>query len=171
MNIIDTAGIRKTDDIVEKIGVEKSIQLLDQADLVLFVLNNNEEISKDELEILDQIKDKNYIVVINKIDLPMKLSLKFNTPFIIKMSNLEKTGLEDLKNAIKKMFDLEQNRNTDFTYLTNSKDIAILKKALKGIKDIQNSIIQNVPIDMLEIDIKEIWNLLGEITAILMKMN
>ena len=165
LNIIDTAGIRKTDDIVEKIGVEKSIQLLDQADLVLFVLNNNEEISKDELEILDQIKDKNYIVVINKIDLPMKLSLKFNTPFIIKMSNLEKTGLEDLKNAIKKMFDLEQIETSDFTYLTNSKDIAILKKALKGIKDIQNSIIQNVPIDMLEIDIKEIWNLLGEITG------
>lgn len=63
------------------------------------------------------------------------------------------------------MFDLEQIETSDFTYLTNSKDIAILKKALKGIKDIQNSIIQNVPIDMLEIDIKEIWNLLGEITG------
>ena len=63
------------------------------------------------------------------------------------------------------MFDLEQIETSDFTYLTNSKDIAILKKALKGIKDIQNNIIQNVPIDMLEIDIKEIWNLLGEITG------
>lgn len=166
LNIIDTAGIRKTDNVVEKIGVEKSIQLIDAADLILFVLNNNEKIDNEELDLLNRIKNKNHILIINKIDLPTKIDKnQLYSEFIIQMSNLEKQGIDELKSTIKKIFNLEKISTSDFTYITSSKDIAILKKALKGIVDIENGLDQNLPIDMLEIDIKDIWNSLGEITG------
>lgn len=166
LNIIDTAGIRKTDNVVEKIGVEKSIQLIDAADLILFVLNNNEKIDNEELDLLNRIKNKNHILIINKIDLPTKIDKnQLYSEFIIQMSNLEKQGIDELKSIIKKIFNLEKISTSDFTYITSSKDIAILKKALKGIVDIENGLDQNLPIDMLEIDIKDIWNSLGEITG------
>ncbi len=166
LNIIDTAGIRKTDNVVEKIGVEKSIQLIDAADLILFVLNNNEKIDNEELDLLNRIKNKNHILIINKIDLPTKIDKnQLYSEFIIQMSNLEKKGIDELKSTIKKIFNLEKISTSDFTYITSSKDIAILKKALKGIVDIENGLDQNLPIDMLEIDIKDIWNSLGEITG------
>lgn len=166
LNIIDTAGIRKTDNVVEKIGVEKSIQLIDAADLILFVLNNNEKIDNEELDLLNRIKNKNHILIINKMDLPTKIDKnQLYSEFIIQMSNLEKQGIDELKSTIKKIFNLEKISTSDFTYITSSKDIAILKKALKGIVDIENGLDQNLPIDMLEIDIKDIWNSLGEITG------
>lgn len=166
LNIIDTAGIRKTDNVVEKIGVEKSIQLIDAADLILFVLNNNEKIDNEELDLLNRIKNKNHILIINKIDLPTKIDKnQLYSEFIIQMSNLEKQGIDELKSTIKKIFNLEKISTSDFTYITSSKDISILKKALKGIVDIENGLDQNLPIDMLEIDIKDIWNSLGEITG------
>lgn len=166
LNIIDTAGIRKTDNVVEKIGVEKSIQLIDDADLILFVLNNNEKIDNEELDLLNRIKNKNHILIINKIDLPTKIDKnQLYSEFIIQMSNLEKQGIDELKSTIKKIFNLEKISTSDFTYITSSKDISILKKALKGIVDIENGLDQNLPIDMLEIDIKDIWNSLGEITG------
>lgn len=166
LNIIDTAGIRKTDNVVEKIGVEKSIQLIDAADLILFVLNNNEKIDNEELDLLNRIKNKNHILIINKMDLPTKVDKnQLYSEFIIQMSNLEKQGIDELKSTIKKIFNLEKISTSDFTYITSSKDIAILKKALKGIVDIENGLDQNLPIDMLEIDIKDIWNSLGEITG------
>lgn len=166
LNMIDTAGIRKTDNIVEQIGVNKSIDLIEKSDLILFVLNNNEKITEDEINLYEQIKDKNHIIIINKIDLESKLELPFSDENIIKMSTINNTGLNDLKNKIKVLFKLENIETSDFTYITNSKDIAILKDCLDSINDIKESLKHDVSIDMIEIDIKNIWNKLGEIIGL-----
>lgn len=166
LDMIDTAGIRETDNIVEKIGVEKSIKLIDDSDLILFVLNNNEELTKEEQDLLNKIKNKNHIIIINKIDLENKLDLsRFDSNNIIKMSNLNLVGIDELKQKIKEIFQLEQLETKDFTYLTNSRSISILKKALQGVEDIKIGLSNNLSVDMLEIDIKNIWNLLGEING------
>ena len=162
LNIVDTAGIRKTDNIVEQIGVEKSKKLIEESDLILFVLNNNEELTKEEEEILGQLKDKNYIIVINKIDLENKLNINDNN--VVRISNLNKIGIEDLKNKIKQIYQLEKINQDDFTYITNSRDIAILKTVLKELEELEEKI--NISsIDMLEIDLKSIWEKLGSITG------
>ena len=166
LNMIDTAGIRKTDNIVEQIGVNKSIDLIEKSDLILFVLNNNEKITDDELKLYEKVKDKNHIIIINKTDLENKLILPFNDDSIIKMSTLNNVGLEDLKEQIKVLFNLENIETSDFTYITNSKDIAILMDCLDSIDDIKSSLEHNVTIDMIEIDIKNIWNKLGEILGL-----
>lgn len=163
-NIIDTAGIRETIDIVESIGVKKSISLIEKADLVLFVLNNNEEITKEEKEILSKLKDKNYIVIVNKIDLDKKLDLKeFDLENIVYISTLNNQGVEDLKNKIKEIYKLEKIETTDLTYLTNARSIALLNEALNLITSAKEGISNNIPIDMVEIDIKASWAKLGEI--------
>ena len=137
LNIIDTAGIRKTDNIVEQIGVNKSIDLIDKSDLILYVLNNNEIISQEEINLYDKIKNKNHIIIINKTDLESKLDLPFEDNNIIKMSTLNNEGLTELKDKIKELFNLENIETSDFTYLTNAKDIAILKDCLESIRDIR----------------------------------
>ena len=160
-NILDTAGIRDTSDTVEKRGVEKSLKLIDESDLILFVLNNNEELTTEEEEILDKLKDKNYIIIVNKIDLDKKLNINDNN--IVYLSALNKIGIEDLKKKIKEIFNLEKLETSDLNYLTGTKNIAILKEALKSIDDVEEAIKNNMPIDMLEIDIKNIWTSLGTI--------
>jgi tRNA modification GTPase len=164
--MIDTAGIRKTDNIVEQIGVNKSIDLIDKSDLILYVLNNNEIISQEEINLYDKIKNKNHIIIINKTDLENKLVLPFEDSNIIKMSTFNNEGLTELKDKIKELFNLENIETSDFTYLTNAKDIAILKDCLESIRDIRESLNNNVSIDMIEIDIKNIWNKLGEIIGV-----
>ena len=166
LNMIDTAGIRKTDNIVEQIGVNKSINLIDKSDLILYVLNNNEIISQEEINLYDKIKNKNHIIIINKTDLESKLDLPFEDNNIIKMSTLNNEGLTELKDKIKELFNLENIETSDFTYLTNAKDIAILKDCLESLRDIRESLDNNVSIDMIEIDIKNIWNKLGEIIGV-----
>ena len=160
-NILDTAGIRDTSDTVEKIGVEKSLKLIDESDLILFVLNNNEELTTEEEEILDKLKDKKYIIIVNKIDLDKKININDNN--IVYLSALNKVGIEDLKKKIKEIFNLEKLETSDLNYLTGTKNIAILKEALKSIDDVEEAIKNNMPIDMLEIDIKNIWTSLGTI--------
>lgn len=164
LNIIDTAGIRKTDDIVEKIGVNKSLELIDNSDLILYVLNNNEEISLEDLELLEKIKNKNHIVIINKTDLENKLDLeKIKDNNIIKMSIKNNIGINELKEKIKELFNFEKLELSDMTFVTNARSIAILKQIKKSIDDIEISLENNLPIDIIEIDIKNIWEKLGEI--------
>ena len=164
LNIIDTAGIRTTDNIVEKIGVNKSLELIDKSDLILFVLNNNEKITNEELELLNKIKNKNHIIIINKIDLEKNINEELlNDNNIIYISTINNNGIEELKNKIKELFNLENIDKEDLTYLTSARSVAILKNVNEKIIELENSINNNVSIDMLEIDIKTIWNLLGEI--------
>lgn len=162
LNIIDTAGIRKTDDIVEKIGVNKSLELIDSADLILYVLNNNEQLDDDDKMLLEKIRNKNHIIIVNKIDLETKIDYSLLDSYI-GVSALNNVGIDDLKKKIIELFNLEKFETADFNYLTNVRSISILKEVLESINDIYKSIEMNMPIDIVEIDIKNIWNKLGEI--------
>ena len=167
INLIDTAGIRKTSDVVESIGVNKSIDLMNNSDLVLLLLNNNEELNNEDLELLNKIKDKNYLIVINKNDLENKLDIsKLDKDKIINISALNNNGIDELKNKIKQIFNLDKIETSDLTYLTNARSISLLKQALNAITDIKMGIGNNLPIDMLEIDLKNVWNLLGSIIGV-----
>lgn len=168
LNMIDTAGIRETEDLVESIGVEKSKKMIDQSDLILLMLNNNEQLTDDIKEIFEKIKDKNYIVIINKIDLEKKLdinSLDIDKDKIIKLSITENKGLEELKNKIIELFNIEAIETQDPTYLNNSRSISILKNCLSAINDVEEGLKNNMPIDMIELDIKNIWQELGKING------
>ena len=168
LNMIDTAGIRKTADMIEAIGVEKSLKIMEEADLVLFMLNNNEEISEDIKELLKKINTKKYIVLINKKDLEKKLKkeeLNINKNKIVELSIINNEGIEELKEKIIEMFNINELETKDPTYLSNSRSISILKRCLKRIEDIEKSLIDNMPIDMIELDIKNIWEELGTING------
>lgn len=161
LNIIDTAGIRQTEDVVEKIGVEKSLSLIDKADLVLFLLNNNEDITSEDKNIINQLKNKNHIIVINKCDLTKKLDLNDND--CVYISAKENIGIDDLKNKIKELYNLEKIETEDLSYLSSARSISLLKQAMQSLKNADKGIDDNYPIDMVEIDIKDSWNILGEI--------
>lgn len=162
LNLIDTAGIRKTDDVVESIGVDKSLKLIDEADLILFVVNYNEKLSHDDLVILDKLKGKNYITIVNKTDLEKKID-DDKLSNVVYVSALNDDNIGEIGNKIKKLFNLEKIETTDLTYLTSARSQAILRKVLESVKAVRKGIEDNYPIDMVEIDLKDIWNLLGEI--------
>ena len=161
INFLDTAGIRETDNKVEKIGVDKSLSLIDQADLVLLVFNNNEKFTKEDEELLEKTKNKKRIIVINKMDLDTKLDKDFEDS--VKISANE--DIEPLLKKINELFELDKINNGDMTYLSNIRTINLLKQAKKISKELITSLDNDLPIDMLEIDIRNILDLLGEITG------
>lgn len=160
-NIIDTAGIRKTNDIVEKIGVTKSLEIIDSSDLVIFMLNNNEKITSEELELLAKIKKKKHIIVINKIDLDNNVEIDDDN--IIKISIKENIGLDLLKNRIIDLFNLGKITTKDMNYLSNARSISLLKKTLSIINESIKNLKEETPIDVIEMDLKNCWSTLGEI--------
>ena len=162
LNLIDTAGIRDTQDKVERIGVEKSINLIDNSDLVILVFNNNEELEKEDIDLLEKTQNKKRIIVINKIDLENKLDLSiFKAENIVKLSAID--NVDELTNKISDIYNLEELNNKDFTYLSNSREISLVKQAIEVSNNLNNSLKLDVPIDILEIDIKEICEILGQI--------
>ena len=164
LNFIDTAGIRETSDVVEKFGVEKSLEKMNEANLVLFVFNNNEEITKDEESLLEKIKDKKYIIVVNKKDLDKKLDLtKYNLDNIIYTDTVSDNGIEELKNKIIELFNLDELDSKNDLFFTNERQITLAKEALSILDDVKKGIDLEVPVDMIEIDIKKMWTKLGEI--------
>ena len=164
LNIIDTAGVRETEDIVEKIGVEKSLSLVNDADLIILVFNNNEKLTDEDKKLIEYTKEKRRIIVINKIDLENNLDISnLKNERIVKISALKDSGIESLKNEINDMFNLEEINLGDFTYLSNSRQISLVKKAVEISKNLEDALNNDVPIDLLEIDIKEICEILGEI--------
>lgn len=168
LNIIDTAGIRKTDNIVENIGVSKSLELMESADLVLLILNNNTELTDEEKMLINKLDSsfKEYIIVVNKIDLENKLDTNsLNKKKIVKISTKTKEGIDELKEKIESIYNLGNISSKDMTYLSDARSISILEKVMDSVKDINSAIINSMPIDMIEIDIKNVWNLLGEITG------
>ena len=164
LNLIDTAGIRTTDDTVEKIGVLKSLNSLDEADLVLLLLNNNEKLTKEDLELLEKVQDKTTIVVINKNDLPDKIDIaKIKNLPIVYINTLTPTGILPLKDKIKELFNLSKLEQSNYNYITNARQLAKIKECLNLITDIEDGIKKEIGLDMLEIDLKTIWNTLGTI--------
>ena len=164
LNIIDTAGIRETDDLVEKIGVKKSVNLIEEADLVILVLNQNENLTTEDLKILEKSKNKSRIIVLNKDDLEEKIDItKLNSKEIVKTNTNSIEGIVSLKNKIKELYNTEKLQVKDYTYLSNSRQIALAKKALINMNDAQQSLNDNIPIDMVAIDLKDCFENLGEI--------
>ncbi len=162
LNIIDTAGIRKTDNIVEQIGVEKSYEIIDKSDLIIFVLNNNEELTQEDLELYQKIQNKEHIIVLNKIDLEQKINLDNIKEDIIKIS-LKNNNADLILNKITEIYNLDKLEIKDQTYLSNARNISLLKKSLNNINNSITHIENNSPIDIVELELKESWNTLGEI--------
>lgn len=166
LNIIDTAGIRNTEDIVEKIGVEKSLSLITEADLILVVLNQNEPLTEEDLELLEKTKEMPSIIVLNKNDLKMNIDREpIKDRQVVYTNTKEEEGILPLKMKIKEMFNQEQIASKDLNYLSNVRQISLAKKAYHIIDDIEKALEENMPIDMVEIDIKRVWETLGEITG------
>ncbi len=163
LNFIDTAGVRDTLDVIEQVGVEKSFEQIEKSDLVILVLNNNEEITKDDEALIDKVKTKKYITVINKKDLDKKLDIsKYDLENVIYTDTLSVDGIESLKNKIIELFNLDEI-DTNVDIFTNTRQITLAKEALNVLGDVETGINNDVPVDMVSIDIKRIWTLLGEI--------
>ena len=164
LNLIDTAGLRETNDIVEQIGVNKSKEIINSSDLIILVLNYNEEITKEELDLINELKNKKLIVYINKNDLEKKLDeSKIKTNNIVYGNTKEYKNLNDLKNKIRELFNLGELESSNLNYLSNSRQISLVKKSIDVLDNTLNSIENNIEIDLLAIDIKECYDLLGEI--------
>ena len=166
IKFIDTAGIRKTDDIVEKIGVEKSLKAVEDADLIILVLNNNEELTAEDLEILEKTKDKQRIIVINKKDLERNIKLPENLENVVETDTNSIEGIDSLKSKIKEMFNLEKITTKDYTYLSNSRQISLIIKAYQSILSAEKSLNESLPIDLIAIDLKECFDFLGQVIGI-----
>ena len=159
INFIDTAGIRDTDDVVEKIGVERSKNALLFADLVIIVLNNNEELSNYERELIKSVDKEKRILFVNKSDLDSNLVLEEEH---ILGNTLSLDGIDSLKNAIVDKLKLN-DINKDLTYMSNVRQIDLLKKANDSIENAINNLRDGMPVDIVEIDITNAWNDLGSI--------
>lgn len=163
INFIDTAGIRKTEDIVEKIGVDKSKKTAENADIILFVLNNNEAISEEEKVMLEKYNNDKLIVFVNKMDLESKLIIPENIKDIVYGNTIDINGLDKLKERITEKLNLSNIVNKDMSYLCNLREIDLVNKAYEALKNAQSNLDAGFSVDMIEIDLKSAWDYLGEI--------
>jgi tRNA modification GTPase len=168
LRLLDTAGIRETSDVVEKIGVERSYHVLGEADLILLVINQHESLHDDERDLLLKLRDRPTIVVVNKIDLPKKTDLSeveqtYGQDRIVYVSAKEGTGLEDLARAVTRMFFSGKVEASDLTYVSNARHIAALHRAKNALEDAMRAADSDMPIDLIQIDLSAAWEALGEI--------
>ncbi|EOD7722855.1 tRNA uridine-5-carboxymethylaminomethyl(34) synthesis GTPase MnmE [Staphylococcus aureus] len=168
LRLVDTAGIRETEDIVEKIGVERSRKALSQADLILFVLNNNEALTQEDYTLYEVVKNEDVIVIVNKMDLEQNIDINEvkdmigDTP-LIQTSMLKQEGIDELEIQIRDLFFDGEVQNQDMTYVSNSRHISLLKQARQTIQDAIDAAESGVPMDMVQIDLTRTWEILGEI--------
>ena len=170
LQLIDTAGIRETDDVVEKIGVERSRKALKEADFVLLLLNQSETLQEEDIRLLETTKGMKRIILFNKTDLLSKLSKEDIAPYaneeeIVTTSMLNKEGIDQLEEKIAGYFFQGQMNERDATYLSNTRHIALLEKAEQALVEVQNGIEMEMPVDLIQIDFTRAWDLLGEITG------
>ena len=164
LNLIDTAGIRETEDIVEKIGVNKSKEISEKAQLIILVLNYNEKITQEEIDLINRLNNKNLIVYVNKNDLEKKLEIeKISCKQIVYGNTKDIKNINSLKEKIIEIFNLEQIESTNFNYLSNSRQISLVRNAIESLNNCLEQIENNIEIDLLAIDVKECFDLLGEI--------
>ena len=169
LNLIDTAGIRETDDIVEKIGVDKSKDIINQADLALYVLNNNEEINDIDIELINNINVKK-IVLINKNDLESKVNIEsIKDNIIIYGNTVDPNGLDELKKKISELFNLSEIKSKNYNFLSNARQVALVKQALISIDNAIGSVEMEMPLEMIAVDIKDAFDKLGEIIGVTYK--
>jgi tRNA modification GTPase len=168
LKLLDTAGIRETTDLVERIGVERSHEAMDSADLILLVLNNNDELSADELGLIEKLRHRQTIIVINKIDLASWIDMRVLTQHfpmdrIVKLSAQQLTGIDELEQAIVSLFFSGSVSTDDLTYVSNVRHIHLLRTARNALVEALQGTALLIPIDMLQIDIRNAWEQLGEI--------
>ena len=164
VNFMDTAGIRETSNSVEKIGVERSIGAINDADLILFVVDVSKNLDKEDEEILNMIKNKKVIVVLNKSDKKKVIEETLVNYSCTEVSALNKTNINLLKEKISEILKFNDINNNE-VYISNTRQIALLKKCGEISENIKRSIELEMPIDIVEIEVKELWNTLGEITG------
>lgn len=166
LNLIDTAGIRETNNVVEKLGVEKSKDIINKSDLIIALFDISRPFTLEDEAILSSIKAKKSIIILNKTDLPTKIDLnKFTSYNVIKTSVKEDIGKDELLNMIKELFSLNEIETGDFTYLSNARQISLIKESLKLCLEIKYQNEQNTPVDLIQIDLQNLWEKLGEITG------
>ena len=166
LDILDTAGIRETNDVVEAIGVKRSVDAIEEADLVLFVIDSAEGFNHEDKEVLDKIKDKEILVVYNKNDKKDNYKVdELNSYNSINISTFDNDMIEKLKDKISSIFDLKSIAESNYTYISNARQIALLNKSLSIIDEIENAVNNDLEVDMIEIDVKRLWETLGEITG------
>lgn len=168
LRLLDTAGIRETEDIVERIGVERSRKVLKEADLILLVLNYSETLSTEDENLFQAVAGMDFIVIVNKTDLPQKIDMErvrqlAGEAKVITTSLLEEKGIDELEQAIADLFFTGTIEAKDMTYVSNSRHIALLNQALEAIEDVISGNEMGTPIDILQIDLTRTWELLGEI--------
>jgi tRNA modification GTPase len=164
VNLIDTAGIRNTSDVVEKIGVDKSKEVLNKCNLAIFVLDNSTNLTGEEIKIINSTNNVEKIVFINKIDLDSKLDIsKLDCKNIIKGTTLKEDGLSDLKNKIIELFNLNKINGNNYNFLSSANDIALVKKSLDSIISAIDDVNSMIPYEMVAVDIKDAYDYLGEI--------
>ena len=166
-NLIDTAGIRNTDNVIEQIGVEKSKKVIKDCNLILLIFNNNDILTDEDKEIFNYVKETNkpIIIIINKVDLETRLNKEYLSKDykIVEISTKTKAGINDLKETIKEIFNLEKIITDDINYSFNSRSIGLLEKSKDKIVAAINAINDNYPVDIVELEIKSAWEILGEI--------
>ena len=160
LNLIDTAGVRKSSDKVEKIGIEKSISLIDDAELVLLVLDASEKLSEEDKFLLDKTRNKKKIIIMNKTDLDIKNN--YNDE-IIKISAKENIGIDEIKEKIKELFNVGSFMSKNLTFFTSARQISLLKSAIESLEEVEKGVNEEREIDMIEIDLKLVWEKLGDI--------
>lgn len=168
LRLSDTAGIRETEDIVERIGVERSRQVLKEADLILLVLNYANPLTEEDENLFKAVAGMDVIVIVNKTDLPGQIDLEkvkdlAENHRMITTSLLEDRGVEDLEQAIADLFFAGSLEAGDSTYVSNSRHIALLNQSLQTIEDVLTAIEMGTPIDLVQIDLTRTWEILGEI--------
>ena len=165
LELIDTAGIRETDDVVEAIGVERSKKALSEADLVLLVLNASEQLTQNDEELLELSSNANRIILLNKTDLPEKIDIDKLPPDFIRISALKNENLDAVEQRINSIFFAGEIEAADGNVLSNARHVALVEKALSALTEANNSLYQGLPVDLVQVDITRCWQLLGEITG------
>ena len=170
LNLVDTAGIREASDEVEKIGVEKSIKQANDADLIIAIFDSSKDLEEEDIEILNLIKGKKSIILLNKSDLNSKINEndeRFTsiTENILKISALNKSGIDELYEKIAELFNLNEINLDNEILITNIRHKNIISKSLENVNKAKEALEINMPIDIITIYIKEILEDLGEITG------
>lgn len=170
VNLIDTAGIRETQDVVEKIGVERSISSIENADIILLVLDTSDKLNAEDRELMEKLKDKQYLILLNKSDLQNKLNISQLPSFIdkdniINISTLDKRGIEELKENIYAKAVSFDDDSINNVMITNSRHYSLIENAINSLKDARQSLLDNVELDILEIDFLNAVDYLGQITG------
>ena len=170
LKLIDTAGIRETEDVVEAIGVTRSKKAIEEAELVLLVFDQSQKLTDEDFEMMDLTENKERIIILNKMDLVQELNVdklleKVEPKSVISVSVATNTGINDVEQAIVDLFFQGKTGEKDATYISNIRHISLLEQAVDALQEVINGIEFGMPVDLVQIDLTRAWDALGEVTG------